>query len=142
AIDRHRDQEHRHLDDPVDADDVVHDIAYHAAGDEPSRPAGVQDVQVVRFFFGEQGGHHRVDHHLAGPVGDGKHDHGNGEAVVDSRGTVCLEDRVSAQLQRRRQNVHDDGENHEGAVTNTVRQHTAHDDNEAEAPQASAGDIA
>src|SRR5207247_9851329 len=97
TIDRYRHEEEGHLNDPVHFDEVAAHKTNYAAGDEPSRPAGVQDVQVMGFLVRIKGGHHRVDHNFAGAVGDGKHDHAHGQTGVYPIPAKGVEDWVDEQ---------------------------------------------
>ena len=75
AVDHGRDEVERELDAPVDVHLVVKEPADDHANHHPSRPGGVQDVEVMRAVFWEQRGHKRVGHGFESAVGECEDEH-------------------------------------------------------------------
>ena len=87
-VEENRDQKERNLDLPIDClggGAARHKKAGQASQDESARPAGVEDIEVVGLFAGEERGHQRIDHRFRDAIADGEEKHAPEEALECQR---------------------------------------------------------
>ena len=111
-----------------------------AAEDQPARPAGVQNVQVVRFLLGIERGDERIDRGLAHAVGQREHEHADVQAPVGGVLARGLEDRRGGQRDHRRRNVQQECADQQQLVADAIGEQAEADDREGHAGQSAAGD--
>src|SRR5207244_9379044 len=73
AVEEGRDEVSAELDLPTPA--AAEEPADHSAEHEPGRPAGMEDVQIMRAVLREEGRHEGIRDGLQGAVGVGEEEH-------------------------------------------------------------------
>src|SRR5947207_5927769 len=80
AVNDHRDHKQAHLNLPSH---LAHqEIGGETASNQSTRPASVEDVQVVRLVFGEERRHERIYDCFRSSVSNGEHEHSPKQAFV------------------------------------------------------------
>ena len=68
------------------------------AGNQPARPTGVKNVEVMRFVVGKQRRHHRVHDRFADAIRNCEQKHGDIKRPIDAILAKRFEDRIGRQL--------------------------------------------
>src|SRR5262249_55732307 len=103
-----------------------------------SRPAGVQDVEPMRFVSRKQRRSEGIDDGLARPVSEGEEPCADVEAVVGRFLPVCGEDRSSRESDSGGRSVKQERHEHQLAIAPPIGEEAEEDNRDTEARKADA----
>ena len=137
AVERGRHEEESELHLPAHVHAVAENPADEATDHEAGRPAGMENVQVMRAVVGEERGDQRVGHRFERAVGQGEHERPDIQEHVSGGLRLSL---GRGKRDERRQHVEQERRHDQLAVADLVHDHAADDDAEAEAGETGSAD--
>ena len=139
AVNHGGDQEQGKLRLPVPLQCFTQERSRKPSNDQTGRPAGVQDIQVVRAILGKQRCDQRVGHSLQSAVGHGEDER---TPVKEMESGHLILPRGCRKCDDGRQHMEREGRDHQLPIADPVADKAANYDSEAKSGKPGAVDVA